>query len=497
MPLLELRGITHRFGAVTALDGVDLDVAAGEVHALLGENGAGKSTLVNVLAGGIVPDRGEVWVDGEVVRLRSPADAARRGIGMVHQHDALVGAFTVAENLALGLPGAPFSSSPGFLEAVHRRAAAASPLPLPSATARTDTLGVGERQRVEIARAVADGGRLLGLDEATAVLTPAEADALLDATRALARDGMAVVFITHRLAEVERVADRVTVLRGGRVVHRAARGGFDPATLAAAMVGAAPEPLPAGPGRPGGEALALVGLAARASDASRGVDGIDLSVRSGEIVGVAGVDGNGQRSLAAAVAGTCAPSAGEVRIGGRAAGRTGPAGHRALGLAIVPEDRRTEGLALDLSLAENLLLDAGALGGPAWGTRAPRAIRRAAAPRLERFGVTADPGARAGALSGGNQQRVVLARELGEPPAALLLVNPTRGLDLRATAFVRDEVRRLRDAGAGVLLVSTDLDEVVELADRVVVLSSGRLSGPFPKETPRAELGRAMAGGAP
>ncbi|MFG0317517.1 MAG: heme ABC transporter ATP-binding protein, partial [Planctomycetota bacterium JB042] len=188
---------------------------------------------------------------------------------------------------------------------------------------------------------------------------------------------------------------------------------------------------------------------------------------------------------------------GEIRIGGRAAGPTGPAGRRALGLAIVPEDRRTEGLALDLSLAENLLLDAGALGGPAWGTRAPGALRRAAAPRLERFGVTADPGTRAGALSGGNQQRVVLARELRVPPTALLLVNPTRGLDLRAAAFVRDEVRRLRDAGAGVLLVSTDLDEVVELADRVVVLSRGRLAGPFAKGTQRAELGRAMAGGAP
>ena len=500
MPLLELRGISRRFGDVTALDGVDLDVEAGEVHALLGENGAGKSTLVNVLGGLLAPDRGEVLIDGRGVELRSPRHAAALGVGMVHQHDALIDAFSVAENLALGLPTAPFAVTARHLAEVHARAAAASPLPLPAAATRAGALGVGERQRVEIARALADGGRVLILDEPTAVLTPDEAEALLAAVRALAARGVAVVFITHRLAEVGRVADRVTVLRGGRVVRRAARqgavgrGAFDADALAAAMVGAAEVELEVAPGRACGDGLALERVVVHAGEGTRGLDGIDLAVACGEIVAVAGVDGNGQRALAAVASGERAPDAGVVRVAGRAPSRHDPATFRGLGVAVVPEDRRSEGLALDLSIAENVHLSVAAVGRRGWRRLSARDVVEGAREPLARFGVTTDARVRAGALSGGNQQRVVLARELRTTPVALVLVNPTRGLDLRASAFVRRELVALRDRGVAVLLISTDLDEVLEVADRIAVLCRGRIAGSFPRGASRTEIGRAMAG---
>ncbi len=504
-----LRGIRKRFASAAsgapALDGVDFAADAGQVVALLGENGAGKSTLVNVLAGRIAADSGTIEIDGARVSIGSPREAAARGIGMVPQHDDVIGDLTVAENLEL----ARLDRRRGLLSRrvlAERQADAErrTGFTLAEPHRRADTLGLGERQRIEIVRALSTGARVLVLDEPTAVLTPDEADRLIDEIRRLARCGMGVVFITHRLAEVDAVADRVTVLRRGRVAARFDARPFDSAALVHAMVGesgAAPRErgsrAASSPARDAAARIAVDGLAAGRLRAAT------FAVGSGEIVAVVGVDGNGQRELFECISGLRAPDAGTIAIDRRPLDRSEPALARALGLAIVPEDRRGAGLAPSLSIAENLHLATPALATVGRGPFLPRgALAASAATARDRFGVRgAELGAPASALSGGNQQRVVLARELAvrrEPPRAVLLQNPTRGLDLVATAFVRDEVARLRDEhGAGILWITSDLDEAEDVADRIVVLAAGRVVATLPRGVDRATIGRALAGGAP
>ncbi len=495
-----MTGVVKRFGAFTALAGVDLEVERGEVVALLGENGAGKTTLVRVLSGVLAPDAGEIRLDGVPVEIRSPRDAARLGIGMVHQHDTVIDALSVAENLELGRDAGPFLLTRSVLHARASQAAARAALSLPEPHRRGDGLGVGERQRVEVVRALAAGVSLLVLDEATAVLTPGEAERLLAEVRALAARGVAIVYITHRLPEVERVADRVVVLRRGAAAFEARRGGFDRERLSEAMVGGVSARAPRlarTEARRGGNGLEAAALATPSRDGAVGLRHVSFRVARGEIVGVAGVDGNGQRALLEAIGGLIAPASGRVVIDGVPLDPATPARARELGVAVVPEDRRTEGLALPLAIGENLLLSRERLRHAAVGPFLPRrAVLERARELMERFAVRGgradDPAA---TLSGGNQQRVVLARELAEQPRVLLLANPTRGLDLAATAFVHDEIERIAAAGAAVVLVSTDLDEVSDLADRILVLLGGRVVAELPSGVDRARVGRAMSGG--
>ena len=479
----ELRDVHQRFGPVVALAGARVALRAGEVHALCGENGAGKTTLLRVLGGLLAPDRGELLMDGRPVRLRTPRDAWRAGIGLVHQHFTLVPRLTVLENLVLGArtEGAPLGGLGLPLAATARRAqelAARTGLSVPL-DADVETLGVGERQRVEILKVLLRAPRVLALDEPTAVLAPAEVERLLALLRTIAAEGRAVVIVAHKLDEVLSVAHRFTVLRDGRTVLEATRDQVDAHALAVAMVGEerARELEPAAAdARPSvGEVAARL---ERVELPGRSGAAISLAVRRGEIVGIAGVEGNGQRELALLLAGREAPGA------GRAALPEDP--------AFVPQDRSREGLIGDFDLAENVAL---ALHRDRRWRRGPLlrwdALRAEAERMIARYQVRV-PHARALArtLSGGNQQRLVVARELGRGAELLVAENPTRGLDVGATAFVHGELRRLCSEGrVGTVLLSTDLDEVLALADRIFVMVRGGLI-----EVPVAERSRAGVG---
>ena len=483
-PALSLRGVRKRFGRTLALDGATIDVRAGRVHALLGENGAGKTTLMRVAFGMVRPDAGEVELHGSPHRPATPAAAIALGLGMVHQHFALVPAMTVAENVALGGHG---RFDP---RAAERRVEA-----LGEATgfridprARVADLGVGAQQRVEILKALARDARTLVLDEPTAVLAPDEARELLGHLRRFADEGRAIVLITHRLRDALAVADDVTVLRAGRTVLAAPAGPLTERDLARAMLGAGPLADPA----LAEEVLAEQSRAATAPAAGavvarldgvtlvdeRGVErirGAVLGVRAGEILGVAGVEGAGQRELLRALAARLAPAAGTVATPSR--------------IGFVPEDRHRDALVLDFDLAENVVL-AGAgsrRGRIAWSDERRRASILLAERDVRASGMEAP----ARSLSGGNQQKLVLARELADDPPLLVAENPTRGLDVRAAAAVHDALRAARARGSAVVVHSSDLDEVLALADRVVVVHGGAL-----RECPadREIVGRAMLG---
>jgi general nucleoside transport system ATP-binding protein len=505
-PRLSLRGIEKRYPGVRALAGVDLDVAEGQVHALLGENGAGKSTLMHVVYGLVRPDAGTMAWGGRPVELGSPRDAIALGIGLVAQHFHLVERHTVIENVALGHPRAPFwrparALLPEVVAAAERYGLALDP------HAVVRDLSPGERQRVELVKALVQGARLLVLDEPTSVLTPPEVDTLFGVLRRFVGEGASVLFVSHKLGEVEALADVVTVLRRGAVVGRRAAGArLDRRELARLMVGrdlaAAVEGPPHGelraPAPEGPVRLRLVDLRV---GAGRGVFALDLErleVRGGEIVGVAGVAGNGQSELVEVVAGLRPATAGRVEVDGRDVAAWRGARRRVdAGVALVPEDRTKVGVVGDLSVARNLALRHAHRAPFARGPWVDwRAVGRASEAAVAAYAI-ATPSTRTPTrlLSGGNVQKLILARELDREPGVVVAVHPTYGLDVAAAAQTHARLRAARARGAAVLLVSEDLDEVLALADRVAVLSGGRLTALLDAADADAEaLGLAMAG---
>ncbi len=477
-PAIDLGGIDKRFGAVQALDGASLRVAAGSIHAVVGENGAGKSTLMKIAYGELRADAGSLALDGRAIEpaRHDPRAAMALGVGMVHQHFTLVPTLTVLENLVLGRERwrGPMLDLAGPRA---RAAELARELGVEvSLDARIETLSVGERQRVEILRVLFHGARILLLDEPTAVLAPAEVRELFARLRALAAGGVTVVLVTHKLDEVEAIADRVTVMRRGRVVAELEREQLVAEAIAHAMVGR-PVLLEVerSPGTPGEVTLAVRGLTVRGRGTRPSLDGVDLEVRAGEIVGVAGVEGNGQRELVEAIAGLRAPSAGSVHLAGREVTRWPVAARAELGLGHVPEDRHARGLVLDFSVADNLMLGQEQRFAPRGLIDRARVEARAESIIAAYEIRPGDPRAPARALSGGNQQKVVVGRELARDPLSMLLAaQPTRGVDIGAIELIHRRLLAARDAGVAVLLVSSELTDLRALADRVVVFYRGR-----------------------
>ncbi|NMO50335.1 ABC transporter ATP-binding protein [Actinoplanes sp. TBRC 11911] len=500
MPLrLELRGITKRFGDLVANDHIDITVEPGEVHALLGENGAGKSTLMNQLYGLLQPDEGEILVDGEVRTFRSPRDAIAAGIGMVHQHFMLVPVFTVAENIALGAEetrGGPL----GWLDRRRNRrdvleTSTKYGLPI-DPDALVENLPVGAQQRVEIVKALTREVDLLILDEPTAVLTPQETDELLRVLRALAETGKSIVFITHKLREVKAIADRITVIRRGRTVGTATPDTSED-ELAALMVGRDVSlEVTKKPATPAHEVLKVTGLVVDDDRGVRAVDGVDLVVRSGEVLGIAGVQGNGQTELVEAIMGLREIRAGRMELEGQ--NLTGMSTKKILraGVGYVPEDRSLDGVVREFSVAENLVLDMydSAPYGNAWRLD-PKAIGSSAAQRVEQFDIrTGSTDSAVSTLSGGNQQKVVVAREMSRPLRLLIASQPTRGVDVGSIEFIHNQVVHERDIGTAVLVVSSELEEIYSLADRIAVMYRGRILAIVAPDTPSEEIGLLMAG---
>ncbi len=499
VPVLELRGITKRFPGVLANDRIDFDLRRGEVHALLGENGAGKSTLMNILYGLYRHDEGEILLNGRPADISSPHEAIDAGIGMVHQHFMLIPVMTVAENIVL----AAEPRTAGFLldtagaerrvrELADQFRFAIDP------HAQVQDITVGQQQRVEILKALYRQADILILDEPTAVLTPQEAVELFEILRRLVAEGMSVIFISHKLNEVLDIADRITVLRRGKKVDTVPREGATEAGLARMMVGR--EVLlhvDKGPASPAGELLRVEDLHVVDDRGLEAVKGVSLEVRGGEIVAVAGVDGNGQTELIDAITGLRKPASGRVAIAGK--DLTGATAHRFLdeGEGHIPEDRHRRGLILDFTLAENLVLhDYQKAPFARTGFLNPRAIADSARRLLREFDVRGgSPATRASALSGGNQQKVVVAREVGRDPRVLIAAQPTRGLDVGAIEFVHRRLVEQRDAGKAVLLISLELEEVLSLADRILVIYEGRIVGEYDPSVTEEELGIAMTGG--
>jgi simple sugar transport system ATP-binding protein len=498
-PHVSLLGISRRFGACVANDRVSLEILPGEIHALVGENGAGKSTLMKVLYGMIPPTEGEIRIDGKPVRFANPLDAMRHGLGMVHQHFMLVETLTVAENVTLGRES---GAKLGVLQprAAERDVAAlAARYRLPvEPGAIVSRLSVGAQQRVEILKALHRGARVLVLDEPTAVLTPQEVDELFSVLRALKSDGVSIVLITHKLAEVRALADRVTVMRGGRVVGGGPIAGMSVERIAEMMVGHVPPPLAARAAiAQGPELLAADALEVLDDRGLPAVRGVSFRVHGGEVVGIAGVEGNGQHELIESLAGLRPPRAGAIRIGGRAVSGRSAREHRGAGLSHVPSDRLKRGLVVEMSLAENLALGRQrepAMGvGPWLGGHTLEEGSRAA---LLEFDVRPpDPAYRAGGLSGGNQQKLVAARELTQGARAILAAHPTRGVDLGAIDFLHRRLLAERDQGHAVLLVSSELSEILALSDRILVLFEGRIvHETTPATTNERTLGLHMTG---
>ncbi|NQX11091.1 ABC transporter ATP-binding protein [Microbacteriaceae bacterium VKM Ac-2855] len=497
---LELRGITKRFGALVANDHIDLTVEPGEIHCLLGENGAGKSTLMNVLYGLYQADEGEILLDDVVQSFAGPGDAMKSGIGMVHQHFMLVPVFTVAENVMLG----------------HEKTTGAGRLDVAAARARVkeisdrfgfhvdpdalvEDLPVGVQQRVEIIKALSRDAKVLVFDEPTAVLTPQETDELMAIMRQLRESGTAIVFITHKLREVREVADRITVVRLGKVVGEASPTATN-AELASLMVGRAVE-LTVQKDAPtvGDEALVVQNLTVVDPIGQAVVNDVSFEVRRGEILAIAGVQGNGQTELTEAIMGLQDRVTGSIRLDGSE--MLGHSVRRVLdaGVGFVPEDRTEDGLVAEFTIAENLMLDrSDAAPFVKRGNLQLKALDDFAEKRVKEFDVRAQGiGTHVGRLSGGNQQKVVLARELSRELRLFIAAQPTRGIDVGSIEFVHKRIVATRDSGVPVIVVSTELDEVVALADRIAVMYKGGIIGIVPADTPREVLGLMMAGQAP
>jgi simple sugar transport system ATP-binding protein len=498
VPALELRGIEKRFGAVRANRAVSLKVAAGSVHGLIGENGAGKSTLMNVVYGFQPPDAGEIWVQGRRVELARPSEAIAVGIGMVHQHFMLVENFTVLENVLLGaeggarLAGGRARARPA-LEQLGRDYGLEVPL-----DAVAGHLPVGLQQRVEILKALYRGAQILILDEPTAVLTPQEADRLFGLLARLRAQGKAVILVTHKLREIMAVTDRVTVMRQGAVVHETATADTSPPQLAEQMVGRSVLlQVDKGPARPGAPLLEVENLAVSDAFGVPRVKGISFVLRGGEITGIAGVAGNGQTELLEALAGIAAPTGGTVRLAGQDLDGLDPRARRHAGLAHVPEDRLKLGVVASFPAEDNAIL--GYQDRPEYnrGLMLDRgAIHQACERKMTEYDVRPpQPGLRCAAFSGGNQQKLVLAREIGSAPRVLLVGQPTRGVDIGAIEFIHQRLVALRDAGAAVLVVSVELDEILGLADRILVMAGGEVVGDLARaDATEEKIGLMMAG---
>jgi simple sugar transport system ATP-binding protein len=497
--VLEMRNVTKRFPGIVANADVSFDLRHGEVHALLGENGAGKSTLMNCLYGLYTPDEGEILIKGETVDLGSPRASIDKGVGMVHQHFMLIPVMSVAENIVLAVEPRRSGVLLDTVEAERRVQELSDRFGLavdPHAMVRDIT--VGQQQRVEILKALYRGADILVLDEPTAVLTPQEAKELFDIVRGLTAQGTSIIFISHKLNEVLEIADRITVLRRGRLIETLPAAGATEESLARLMVGR--EVLlrvDKGPSQPADPILRVEGLTVRDERGLLKVKDVSFDVRAGEIVGIAGVDGNGQTELIDALTGLLHPEAGRIEVEDQDVTRANAHRHFELGVGHIPEDRQRRGLVLDFSIAENVgLHDFRSAPDSRLGWLFPGQMLRRAARLIKEFDVRGGgPRTKAGGLSGGNQQKVILARELDRDPRVLVAAQPTRGLDVGAIEFVHRRLVQERDEGRAILLVSLELEEVLSLSDRILVMYEGAIVGEYPPTTTEEDLGIAMTGG--
>ncbi len=497
--VLEMRHITKRFPGIVANDDVTFDLRQGEIHALLGENGAGKSTLMNILYGLYHPDEGEILIGGTSVQLGSPRAAIDAGVGMVHQHFMLIPVMTVAENIVLatepthaGVMLDLGAANESVREISERFGLAVDP------AARIEDITVGQQQRVEILKALYRNADILILDEPTAVLTPQEAGELFGIIEGLTAQGKSIIFISHKLNEVTEVADRITVLRRGKLIETIPAAGATQESLARLMVGR--DVLLRVEKRPANPTDRLLEVKDLHVFDDRGIEkvrGLSLDVRAGEIVGVAGIDGNGQTELIDAMTGLRRAASGSVAVAGEDVTTDSAHGHFVAGLGHIPQDRQRRGLVLEFSIAENIALhDYRQAPDSRLGWLFPGRLVERGARLIEEYDVRGGgPDTRAGGLSGGNQQKVVLAREIDRDPRVLIAAQPTRGLDVGAIEFVHRRLVEERDEGRGVLLISLELEEILSLSDRILVMYEGEIVGEFPPSVSEEELGLAMTGG--
>jgi general nucleoside transport system ATP-binding protein len=494
--LLALRGICKTFGAVKASDHVDLTLQRGDVLGLLGENGAGKTTLMNILFGTYAADAGTILVDGRPVEIRNSADALALGIGMVHQHFHLVARHAVLENLMVGRRGGPLLDRAGALRRLLEIGRQFRLHLEPDAIA--GDLTIGEQQRLEIVKALFRGARILILDEPTAALIPAEVEGLFDAVRAMASEGMAVILISHKLQEVRAITNRIVVMRHGRVVAELHNDRMvTEKRLAELMCGRELKPPEKPASSPGRTLLRLEAIATSGGERQRLKD-LSLALHAGEILGIAGVAGNGQRELAEVVAGVMTPLTGRIEVDGKVVQRLDPRRAQVLRIGRIPEDRVGSGMLMQSPLADSMVMPRiWARPFSRLGLLDRSAIRDFVEKEIESFSIrTSGPSARTGTLSGGNLQKALLARELAFDPLVVIAAQPTRGLDIGATQFVHAKFLELRAAGRGVIVISEDLEELFAISDRIAVMSAGRIVGDFPiGEASVEKIGILMAGG--